>query len=79
MHNREEEVLVPVSRWEDNGAVQELINGICEVILCESRIGRLMEVLGKRERSGGRMEGEGGRKGRRKEREEKGKRGYRGS
>ena len=53
VHNGEEEVLVPVSRWEDNGAIQELINGVCEVILCEGRIGCLMEVL----RRGRRVEG----------------------
>ena len=53
VHNREEEVLVPVSRWEDNGAIQELVNGVCEVILCEGRIGCLMEVL----RRGRRVEG----------------------
>ena len=50
VHDRQEEVLIPVSRWEDNGVVQELINGVREVILREGRIGCLMEVLGKGDR-----------------------------
>ena len=53
VHDRQEEILVPVSRRKDNAVIKKLINGICKFIFSDSRVGYLMEVLGDGESEGG--------------------------
>ena len=57
VHDRQEEILVPVSGRKDDAVIKKLINGICKIIFSDSRVGYLMEVLGDGESEGG---GEGG-------------------
>ena len=57
MHDRQEEILVPVSGRKDDAVIKKLVNSIGELIFSDSRVGHLMEVLGEGGREGGREGG----------------------